>query len=251
MELSLEKYLSSPSPSINVSFFVDEADRRSLIDMVSFMSEWISYSTDVAALFCLVLFFCDWSLYRSNTTRTSSYPLTMFWMRSLNVSWRSNSVCISVLLFHALKYNHDINNEDFYSGVCLFYTISLSQVLLNEVLLNIVKGLGIHIFKCFHLPITCTKEWGIIVVSNYPIVCPSFGTKCGRLPCMIRNLLSNSHSSRSLPTLCPTYTFCLSIQLKKGFRFLFFIVSHTESFDVTFKRSETNSSYRFWPSSVN
>ena len=60
MELSLEKYLSSPSANINVSFFlVDGADRRSLIDMVSFISEWISYSTDVAALFCLVLFFSD------------------------------------------------------------------------------------------------------------------------------------------------------------------------------------------------
>ena len=52
-------------------------------------------------------------------------------------------------------------------------------------------------------------------------------------------------------TLSPTCTFFLSIQLEKFFKFIFFILFHTESFDVNFKRSEINSSYRFWPSSAN
>ena len=126
MELSLEKYLSNPSPNINVSFFfVDEADRRSLIDMVSFMSEWISYSTDVAARFCLVLFFSGGSIYGSNTTRTSistHHILNTFIKCVLKIQQ-----CLhSVLLFHALKYSHGINNGYFYSGIsCLFYTIIL------------------------------------------------------------------------------------------------------------------------------
>ena len=53
------------------------------------------------------------------------------------------------------------------------------------------------------------------------IVSSSFG-KCGQLPWMIRNLPSNSRSSRSLITLSPTCTFFLSIRLEKVFRFICF-----------------------------
>ena len=72
-ELSLETYSSSPWPNMPVSFFlVDNADTGSLMDMDELHFRMDVYSTDVVALFCQVLFFNDWSVYLSNTTRPLS-----------------------------------------------------------------------------------------------------------------------------------------------------------------------------------